>query len=313
MSSCKRGNSGIQIGNQLQISSSIRIVGGFHQSGGFQLGRFQLQLSDSVFMRCLKLCDGLAVFVGFQDELSMPRFGLPFKLFSPCGMRVNLALEVICPKVNLGAVSSYFPVHLIDIVTQRINVDMSCRCIQINANLLLQHVFTIFKFFIYRAQINVCVLFIHIDPCVIELVEVFFCLLIRSRTCSAGTSTSGRIVLFLSLVLTVSLGQGLLRIAKGIGVVRRILKVILNSCADQPHGNPVRLRIYQNRIAKANFRNIFVNQVHVHRVYSKRNGHILMIGKKTSTILKQRVRIGHILKHSGFHNAAILRFGSLVH
>ena len=53
--------------------------------------------------------------------------------------------------------------------------------------------------------------------------------------------------------------------------------------------------------------------MHVHRVYSKRNGHILVIGKKTSSILKQRVRIGHILKHSGFHNAAILRFGSLVH
>ena len=144
MSSRKRGYGRIQIRNQLQISSSIRIVGCFHQSRSFQLSRFQLQLSNSVFMRRLKLRDGLAIFVGFQNKLSMPRFGLAFKLFSPCSVRVNLALEVIRPKVDFRAVPSYFPVHLIDIVAQCINVDMTGRRIQINANLLLQHLFRVF-------------------------------------------------------------------------------------------------------------------------------------------------------------------------
>ena len=74
----------------------------------------------------------------------MPRFGLAFKLFSPCSARVNLALEVIRPKVDFRAVPSYFPVHLIDIVAQCINVDMTGRRIQINANLLLQHLFRVF-------------------------------------------------------------------------------------------------------------------------------------------------------------------------
>ena len=189
----------------------------------------------------LKFGDCFAVFVSLQNKLSMPCFGLPFKLLSPCRMSIDLTLEIIRPKVDFGTVTCHATIYLIDIITKRIDIDMTCWRIKINTHLLFQHFFSIFKFLIYCAKIDVCILFVHIDPCVIELIEVFLSLLIRSRSSSTRTPASGRIILFLSLILSVSLGQGLLWIAEGISVVGWILKIVFNSGANKPHRNTMGL------------------------------------------------------------------------
>ena len=53
--------------------------------------------------------------------------------------------------------------------------------------------------------------------------------------------------------------------------------------------------------------------MHIYRFYGKCNRHILVIGKKASSIFEQSIRVCHIFKNSRFHNTAVFSLGSLIH